>query len=252
MAKRAERRGDPIRLIGLLWRPNVSAGRSGLTPKLITDAAIGVADAEGLDAITLRRVAQELGVSAMALYPYIAGRPELIELMLDAVTSEVYATLERPAQKADWPDRVRHIAQANWEHCFRHPWTVDVKAGRPMPGPGVSQKYEIELAGLDGIGLSDLEMEYTLTSLLAMVYALAREEIELERSRAQTEQSDEDWWNEVAPLLTSAMSEYEFPLAGRVGSALGEATGRSADPQGALRHATEVTISGLAALIKDR
>jgi AcrR family transcriptional regulator len=252
MAKRAERKGDPVKLVGLLWRPTQSNGRSGLTPRLITDAAIKVADAEGLDAITLRRVADELGVSAMTLYPYIAGRPELIELMLDAVAQEVYAELERPAQVADWRDRVRRIVTANWDHYLRHPWTVDVKPGRPVPGPWVSEKYEIELAGLDGIGLSDLEMEYTLTSLLATVSALAREEIELERTRMTSEQSDQDWWSEISPVLTSVMAGRDYPIANRVGSTLGETTGKAADPEGALRHATEVLLTGLAALIKDR
>lgn len=252
MAKRAERKGDPVKLVGLLWRPGVSTGRSGLTPKLITDAAIGVADAEGLDAVTLRRVAEELGVSAMTLYPYIAGRPELIELMFDAVTGQAYADAELPAQKATWPERVRQIVAVNWAHHLRHPWIVDVKPGRPMPGPGTSGKYEIELAGLDGIGLSDLEMEYTLTSLLATVSALAREEIELERGRAASEQSDLDWWNEISPVLTAAMAGREYPVAGRVGSALGEATNKSSDPEGALRHATEMLLAGLATLIRDR
>lgn len=259
MAKRAERKGDPVKLVGLLWRPTESTGltssgngRSGLTPKLITDAAVKVADAEGLDAITLRRVAEELGVSAMTLYPYIAGRPELIELMLDAVASEVYTSVEKPGGLADWRDRVRRIVTANWDHHLRHPWTVEVKAGRPVPGPWVCEKYETELAGLDGIGLSDLQMEYTLTSLLATVSALAREEIELERSRAESEQSDRDWWNEISPILGAAMAGRSYPIANRVGSTLGEVTGKAADPRGALEHATEVLLTGLAALIQQR
>lgn len=252
MAKRAERKGDPVKLIGLLWRPTVGTGRSGLTPKRITDAAIRLADAEGLDAITLRRVAEELGVSAMTLYPYIAGRPELIELMFDAVAGEVYAGIDKPAQKADWRERVRHMVTANWEHHLRHPWTVEVRAGRPMPGPGVTGKYETELSGLDGIGLSDLEMEYTLTSLLATVSALAREEIALERQRRETEQSDLDWWTEVSPLLAKVMSDHDYPVAGRVGTTLGESTNQYADPQGALRHTTELLLSGLAALLQGR
>ncbi|MBT0772233.1 TetR/AcrR family transcriptional regulator C-terminal domain-containing protein [Kineosporia sp. J2-2] len=252
MAKRAERKGDPVKLIGLLWRPTVSTGRSGLTPKLITDAAIRVADDEGLDAITLRRVAEELHVSAMTLYPYIAGRPELIELMLDAVTGEVYTGQDLPAGRSDWRDRVRHIVTANWQHHLRHPWTVDVRPGRPVPGPGASGKYETELRALDGIGLSDLEMEHTLTSLLATVSGLARETVELNRAREQSSQSDLQWWNEISPVLATAMAGLDHPTAERVSGTLGETTGLSADPEGALRHATEVLVAGLAALLEGR
>ena len=74
-------------------------------------------------------------VSAMALYPYIAGRPELVELMFDAVAGQAYAGAELPAQKGEWPDRLRHIAAVNWAHLLRHPWIVDVRPGRPVPGP---------------------------------------------------------------------------------------------------------------------
>lgn len=248
MAKRAERPGDPVKLIGLLWKPTETVSRSGLTLRRITDAAIAVADREGLDALTLRRVAGDLGVSAMALYPYIAGRSELIEVMLDAVAAEVYAS--PPA--GPWRARVERIAQANWDHHMAHPWTVDVAPGRPVPGPGVSGKYEAELAALDGLGLSDLEMDRALTAILGLVSSAARGTLSLRRIREESSLTDAQWWESVGPSLGAAMAGNSYPVAQRVSASLGEATGLATDPEGAFRFGLELLLDGLSRLVDAR
>ncbi|GAA3470658.1 TetR/AcrR family transcriptional regulator [Nonomuraea roseola] len=252
MAKRAERPGDPAKLIGLLWRPTEAVSRSGLTPKVITRAAIALADQEGLDALTIRRVAGDLGVSTMALYPYIAGRSELVELMLDAVATEVYAHTTPPAQAGQWRARIEHIAQANWDHHMAHPWTVDIAAGRPVPGPGISGKYEIELSALDGLGLSDIEMDQTLTAILGLVSNAARETISLRRVRQESSLTDTQWWESVGPSLGKAMAGASYPVARRVAASLGEATGLATDPEGAFRFGLGMLMDGLGALIGTR
>ncbi|MER5420261.1 TetR/AcrR family transcriptional regulator [Streptosporangium roseum] len=252
MAKRAERPGDPAKLIGLLWRPTETVSRSGLTPKVITRAAITLADTEGLDALTIRRVAGDLGVSTMALYPYIAGRPELVELMLDAVAAQVYAHTTPPARAGRWRVRIEHIAQANWNHHMAHPWTVDITAGRPIPGPGVSGKYEAELSALDGLGLSDIEMDQTLTAILGLVSNAARETISLRRIRQESSLTDAQWWESVGPIMGAAMAGASYPVAARVSASLGEATGLATDPEGAFRFGLGMLIDGLGALIDAR
>ncbi|MET9343045.1 TetR/AcrR family transcriptional regulator C-terminal domain-containing protein [Nonomuraea sp. NPDC003804] len=252
MAKRAERPGDPIKLIGLLWRPAEAVSRSGLTPKRITDAAIAVADQEGLDALTIRRVAGDLGVSPMALYPYIAGRSELIELMLDAVAAEVYAEGAPPAQAGPWRARAERIAQANWDHHMAHPWTVEAAPGRPVPGPGVSGKYEAELSALDGLGLSDIEMDRALTAILGLVSSAARWVISLRRIREESALTDVQWWEGVAPALAAATAGTAYPVARRVSTSLGEATGMASDPEGAFRFGLDMLLDGLARQIDAR
>lgn len=252
MAKRAERPGDPAKLIGLLWRPAEAASRSGLTPKIITQAAITLADDEGLDALTIRRVAAGLGVSTMALYPHIAGRSELVELMLDAVAAQVYAHTTPPAQLGTWQGRIEHIAQANWNHHMAHRWTVDIPAGRPVPGPGISGKYECELSALDGLGLSDIEMDQTLTAVLGLVSNAARETISLRRVRQESAMTDTQWWQSVGPSLGAAMAGASYPTARRVSASLGETTGLATDPEGAFRFGLGMLIDGLAHLIEAR
>src|SRR5699024_11997666 len=86
--------------------------------------------------------------------------------MLDHVAGVTYETVTIP-EGADWRERVTAIAEANWASCQAHPWITDLATGRPVPGPGASTKYETELRALDGIGLTDIEMEHTLTALLS-------------------------------------------------------------------------------------
>jgi AcrR family transcriptional regulator len=77
-----------------------------LTARRIAEAAVGIADAEGLDAVTMRRLAAELGVAPMAAYRYVSGKDELLELMVDFV----YGELELPEEAMDWREAMRTLA----------------------------------------------------------------------------------------------------------------------------------------------
>ena len=244
--KRAEQEVDAFKLIGLLWGTAPAATRSGIGTAGITALAVDIADREGLEAVTLRRVAAAAGVTAMALYPHIGGRAELIELMFDRVAGETYAQAQ-PAPAPDWRARVEAIARANWATCMRHPWVTELALGRPVPGPGASAKYEAELRALDGIGLADLDMEYTLTALLAFVHGVARAELAARRSRERSGRDDTQWWHRLEPALMAAMGDAgRFPTAARVARTLGEATGKANDPDGAFAFGLALWLEGLA------
>lgn len=143
--------------------------------------------------------------------------------------------------------RIEAIAQANWTICMRHPWITDLSPGRPVPGPGMLAKYKAELRALDGIGLSDVEMEHTLPALIAFVNGVARATLANRRSRDQSGQDDTQWWQQVEPAL-SAFIGYgqEFPTAVRVSRALGDTTRKANDPEGAYRFGLAVLLDGLA------
>lgn len=243
----AKRTGvDEFTLIGLLWRDSPAGPRSGISTRSVTALAVGLADREGLDAVTIRRLAEEAGVTAMALYPHIGGRAELVELMLDHVAGATYQTVAIP-EGADWRARITAIAAANWASCHAHPWITDLATGRPVPGPGASAKYEAELRALDGIGLTDIEMEHTLTALLALVQGTARAALAAGRARKPGEHHDSDWWANIEPALTAAIGDRtRFPTATRVSRTLGEETGMANDPEGAYRRGIAVFIDGIA------
>lgn len=98
MAREYSGAGDPARSIELLWGLHERPKR-GPKPKLtlaqITTAAIGIADADGLDALSMRHVGDNLGVTAMSLYSYVPGKAELLDLILDTVNAERHPTATR-------------------------------------------------------------------------------------------------------------------------------------------------------------
>ncbi|KNX36559.1 TetR/AcrR family transcriptional regulator [Luteipulveratus halotolerans] len=237
---------DELRLIGLLWRDAPASPRSGISTRGITAQAVALADRDGLEAVTIRALAQEAGVTAMALYPHIGGRAELVELMLDHVAGTVYVA-NTPPGGPDWRARVTAVADANWASCQAHPWVTDLATGRPVPGPGAADKYETELRALEGTGLTDVEMEHTLTALLAMVQGTARAALAAQRARGAGEDADTGWWSAIEPTLTAAIGDPDrFPVAARVSRALGEQTGRANDPEGAYQAGLDLMLHGIA------
>ena len=136
--------GDPERTLRLLWRDTAEPARGpqpGLSVDRVVAAAVAVADAEGLAAVSMRRVAQRLEVGTMTLYTYVPGKAELVALMQDAVYAEVVA----PVQGADWRARLWRVAWNNWELYHRHPWLLEAVTGRPLLGPNETAKYDAEL-----------------------------------------------------------------------------------------------------------
>src|SRR3712207_7579838 len=123
-------RGDPARTIELLWgtRPRAARGpKPGLTIDRIVAAAIAIADADGLDGLSMRRVAGHLGVGAMSLYRYLPGRAELLDLMVDRVCGETDRPHDLPA---GWRPRLEHVAQENRRLYERHPWLLGIFPGQ--------------------------------------------------------------------------------------------------------------------------
>jgi AcrR family transcriptional regulator len=190
----------------------------------ISAAAIELADTEGVAAVTLRRLAARLDLgSPTALYTYVPGKGELIDAMVDACFATV--ELHMPRRTAPAARRVRAIADANRALYERHPWLAEVSVERPPLGPGQLRKYELELRALDGLDLSDREMDLTLGLILAFVRAHA-----LAAATAASAGDEAAWWAAAGPALARHANADDFPLASRVGTAAGEAQGRAHDP----------------------
>ncbi|MET0318867.1 MAG: TetR/AcrR family transcriptional regulator, partial [Rhodococcus fascians] len=96
MAGKNETGFDPARTLGLLWRVGAKKSRTGLTIDSIVDAAVSIADSESLDAVSMRRIADRLGVGTMSLYTHVPGREDLVDLMIDHVQKGLYSALDAP------------------------------------------------------------------------------------------------------------------------------------------------------------
>ncbi|MFD3873320.1 TetR/AcrR family transcriptional regulator C-terminal domain-containing protein [Streptomyces sp. NPDC058623] len=244
MAKERSAAGDPVRTLELLWREpgqgpvgGRRGPRQGLTVDAVVAAALALADEAGAAALTMRALAQRLGVTPMSVYTYVPGKAELLDLMLD----QAYRHMHRrePAGQEPWRQRVTRIAHDNRDLLVRHPWIADLAGTRPPLGPGVIGKYEHELAAFDGIGLTDTEMDAALTHLLGFVQANALAAADV--AEHQRHRGDDEWWALVGPLLERAMDPERYPLAGRVGAAVG-----AFDPEAVWDFGLRCLLDGLA------
>lgn len=141
--------------LDLLWGRR-AAGRRGPRPGLSVDAivaaAIRIADAEGLDGVSMARVAEELGFTTMSLYRYVTGKEELLQLMWNA--SAVGAG-QYVVDGDSWRPRLRNWAVTQREMIDRHPWITQMPMAAPPLGPNSLRFVERGLEALDGTGLAD-------------------------------------------------------------------------------------------------
>lgn len=243
-------KSDPGRSLALLWGSHTRPGRSGLTVRAIVDAAIELADAEGLEAATMRRVADKIGSGTMSLYTHVPGKAELNDLMVDTVLGELYTGVDDPSGHGGWREGLRYVAERNWDVSLRHLWLLDATGGRPTLGPNAVLKYEAELRVLDGIGLTDLQMDSVLTLVLTHVEGVARSHAGLVRAQRESGLDEQEWWRATAPVLERVMAGHDFPVAGRVGEASSQVYQASADPAHAFAFGLDVILDGVQRLMK--
>lgn len=137
-----------------------------------------IAGDDGIKNLSMRKVAERLGVGTMSLYNYIPSKSELLELMVDAAYADLYESRNTTEREEDWRIALRFIARKNWDILMEHPWVLDAVGGRPILGPHCTLKYEMELQALEGIGLNDIEMDATLSLVLMYGRELRSTEIE--------------------------------------------------------------------------
>ena len=241
--------GSSERSLELLWRAQTQPTR-GPKPKLdldrIIEAAIGVADEEGLAPLSMRKVAERLGVGTMSLYTYVPGKAELLDLMVDASVGPS-TTVDGP-----WRERLERIAREQWERYHRHPWLLEITMVRPVLGPNVTARYEHELRAIDGIGLTDLEMDGVVTLIAGHTEGAARRSLEAALAERRTGQSDQAWWEARTPILERLIEPGAYPVAGRVGQAAGEAHNAAYAPEHTFWFGLQRILDGVEALVRGR
>jgi AcrR family transcriptional regulator len=133
-----------------IWcRPEPGARRARLTRDQIAAAALRIADAAGIEAVSMRRVAAALGVGTMSLYYYVQTKDELLDLMTDAMMGEVLVPDgELPA---DWRAALETIALRSLEKCRRHRWAVN--GPLTTPGPNGMRHFDQSLAAVASLNV---------------------------------------------------------------------------------------------------
>ncbi|MFI9011771.1 TetR/AcrR family transcriptional regulator [Actinosynnema sp. NPDC053489] len=162
------------RVLELLWQDARRPARGpqrGLTMERIVAAAVHVVETEGLAALSMRRVAVELGVGTASLYTYLPGKAELEALMVDAVGGEGPMPDDLPG---DWRAKVEGWARADHGMYRKHPWVLHLVSTVSAPGPSLLRWMDSALRVLEGTGLTEAERMAVVESVDAYVRGQAR------------------------------------------------------------------------------
>ncbi|WP_426570944.1 TetR/AcrR family transcriptional regulator [Aquihabitans sp. McL0605] len=178
----------------------------------ITAAAIAIADAEGIDAVSMRRVAGELQVAATSLYRYVAKKDELFELMVDAAAGE----LPHATTTGDWVADLRALAEREREQLKRHPWLLRLPTGRTGLGPQNLRNLEHGLSIVDGLGLDIDDMVIVLSTVLALVHGFVMSELADQEATRRSGLDQEAWMETMLPYGSTIIEANEYPLVVRV------------------------------------
>ncbi|MFE2291284.1 TetR/AcrR family transcriptional regulator [Streptomyces sp. NPDC059452] len=210
--------GDVARSLELLWGTGERPSRGpkpGLTLDRIVTAAITVADAEGLSAVSMRRISTELGTGTMSLYRYVPGKAELLDLMLDRVLGEPLSSTGPDeggsGAPADWRVAIDTMARTYRETLRRHPWLLKINQARTVLGPSALRGLELSLTALRSMGLRDAELISVIITVNSFVEGIARTQGDAAEARAQTGLSDEQFWESQHPYLERAMHSGAYP-----------------------------------------
>lgn len=139
-----------------VWtRPAPGARKARFSRDDITAAAIRIADAEGIEALSMRRIAQELGAGTMTIYHYVETKDELLTLVNDAVIGEVLIGDDEP-ELATWRERIARIAMRTRDSLRRHPWVFDIIDDPPL-GPQTVRHFDQSVGAVSTLPISFLD-----------------------------------------------------------------------------------------------
>ncbi|MDP9863102.1 MULTISPECIES: TetR/AcrR family transcriptional regulator C-terminal domain-containing protein [Streptosporangium] len=186
----------------------------GLTRERIARAAIGIADTEGLDALSMRGVAAKLDVATMSLYRHIRDKEDLVLLMIDTACGEIRYP-EEPL--TGWRARLELVARLLWSTYRRHPWLAQAgSVTRPLPLPNLMAYAEWTMSAVDGLGL-DAE---TMLNVHVLLYSYVRGiAVNLEseaQAEADTGVTGDEWMDTQEPVLSGQLASGALPTFSRV------------------------------------
>ena len=203
--QRAER--DVERAAGPIWaRPEPGARRARLTREQIAETALAIADSEGIDAVSMRRVATELGAGTMTLYHYVSTKDELLALMDNAIMGELIVPDE--VLSSTWREALSEIANHSRAAFERHPWLIEGGLGDAQIGPNGIRHIEQSIAAVAGIE-TDFATRMEIIHLIdeyVFGYAMHRRAPGPKDPAAQ-----EDWRKRAFAFIDEEVARGDFP-----------------------------------------
>jgi AcrR family transcriptional regulator len=176
------------------------AKRVPLSRERVLGSAVVVADAGGIGSLTIRSLAQELGVKPMSVYHYVSNKDEI----LDAIVDLVFGEIELPATDGDWRSEMRRSAISARRVLRRHPWAIALLQSRTNPGPATLRHHNAIIGTLRRAGFSVEMTAHAYAVLDSYVYGFALSEASLPINGPETVA-------EVAESMNQQVSPDEYP-----------------------------------------
>jgi AcrR family transcriptional regulator len=194
-------RSDPQRSLERLWgrqEPGRRGPKQSLSTPEVVDMAVALADKEGVQALSMRKVAEAVGVSPMSLYTYVPSKSELLDLMFDRVLG---GAADPDEAVVGWREQLAFMARERWALSERHSWLLDLPAHRPPLGPNMMRKAMAMLSAVATMGLTPQETRLAADLLQDYITGALRSAREAREAEQLSGLSDEQWFSIVWPAL---------------------------------------------------
>jgi len=198
----------------LIWErlERESGEKPALSVDRIVHAAIRIADGEGLDAVSMRRVAGELGSGTMSLYRHVSGKDDLLDLLLDAAFGEIPLP-GKPSR--NWQSSLRLAARETRVAMKRHPWLAGLLSRRPPLGPNYLRHFEFLLASVSALDLDIRAATRMVGTLYVFVMGYVGVELSEQESYQRAGMTEEERRRAVAPYMDRVIATGRFPNLAR-------------------------------------
>ncbi len=244
--------GDPQRSLERLWgrqEPGRRGPKQRLSTAEVVDAAVALADAEGVQALSMRKVAEAVGVSPMSLYTYVPSKAELLDLMFDRVLGD---TADPDESVIGWRAKLAFMARERWTLSERHPWLLDLATHRPPLGPNMMRKALAMLTAVANMGLSPEETGLAADVLQDYITGALRSAREAREAEQMSGLSDEQWFSIVWPVLEKHLDPKSFRTVSQLSEGRRERTRSPNERTARFEFGLQRVLDGLEAFISKR
>jgi len=173
--------------------------RARLNRDKVVQAAVDLADTDGIESLSMRKLGVALGIEAMSLYSHVANKGEVLDGMIDAVFGEIDA----PSSRIKWKSAMRRRAISIRQVMARHPWAIGLMESRTAPGPATLRHHDTVIGMLRAAGFSIELAAHALSALDSYIYGFALQERNVPSVTGETAR--------LAQLLLTQLSSDEYP-----------------------------------------
>jgi AcrR family transcriptional regulator len=193
----------------LVWMRDRDRGaRPVLSEQKIVRAAVDLADAEGIDALSMRRIATELGSGTTSIYRHITGKDELIELMIDSVYGEAPSP---PPPGDDWRAGLTEVARGFRVSLLRHPWLAQQASRRVALGPNVIGRLDHALAVVDRFTHDATRAHMIVSAVNTYVLGSVAAELADREAQRATGMTEDEWRTSVGTYVRHVVESGRYP-----------------------------------------